>query len=53
MSLSPLIREKIDAYMLQHKMRRTRQREVIIEAAFQSDEHYTADEPLSTELSVC
>jgi len=38
------IREKIDAHIRRRGLRRTRQRDVIIEAAFESDQHFTADE---------
>ena len=44
MKLNPDIQKKIDSYLDRHGMRRTRQRDIIIEAAFQSDEHFTAEE---------
>lgn len=42
--LSPEILERIDQFLTAKGLRRTRQREVIIEAAFSTTEHFTADE---------
>jgi Fur family ferric uptake transcriptional regulator len=36
--------DRLEAYYQRHGMRRTGQREIIVEAAFASDEHFTADE---------
>ncbi|MEZ5299571.1 MAG: transcriptional repressor [Verrucomicrobiales bacterium] len=38
------IREKIEGYLLKKGLRRTRQREVVVEAAFSTDDHFTADQ---------
>lgn len=43
-ALSPEINERIDRFLTSKGLRRTRQREVIIEAALSTTEHFTADE---------
>jgi Fur family ferric uptake transcriptional regulator len=40
------IRDQLDAFLTSKGLRRTKQREVIIEAAFATDEHFNADELL-------
>jgi Fur family ferric uptake transcriptional regulator len=45
--MAPGIREKIDAFLAKQGLRRTAQRDAIIEAAFGTKEHYTADELLA------
>lgn len=41
------IREKFENFIRQRGMRRTSQRDVIVEAAFASDDHFTAEELLT------
>lgn len=41
------VKEKFDAFIRKRGMRRTAQRDVIVEAAFASDDHFTAEELLS------
>lgn len=43
----PAVREKIDAFLAEKGLRRTAQRDAIMEAAFGTTEHYTADELLA------
>lgn len=38
------VRERLDSYLASKGLRRTKQRDVIIQAAFASDEHFTADD---------
>ena len=38
------VRERLDNYLASKGLRRTKQRDVIIEAAFATDDHFTADE---------
>ncbi len=38
------IRDQLDAFLASKGLRRTKQRETIIEAAFSSDEHFNADD---------
>ncbi len=45
--MNPEIKERFDAYIRQKGMRRTDQRDVIVEAAFASDDHFTAEELLA------
>lgn len=45
--MNPEVKERFDAYIRQKGMRRTGQRDVILEAAFSSDDHFTAEELLS------
>lgn len=40
------VREQLDSYLSSKGLRRTKQREVIIEAAFATTEHFTAEELL-------
>jgi Fur family transcriptional regulator, ferric uptake regulator len=40
------IRDQLDAFLTSKGLRRTKQREVIIEAAFATDEHFNAEELL-------
>ncbi len=40
------IKDRFDAYLLKKGMRRTGQRDIIVEAAFASDDHFTAEELL-------
>jgi len=40
------VKERFDSYIRQRGMRRTAQRDVIVEAAFASDDHFTAEELL-------
>lgn len=42
------VKERFDVYLRQKGMRRTGQRDVIVEAAFGSDDHFTAEELLAT-----
>lgn len=44
--MNPEIKERFDAYLSQKGMRRTGQRDVIVEAAFSGDDHFTAEELL-------
>ena len=41
------VKEKFDAFIRNRGMRRTAQRDVIVEAAFASDDHFTAEELLA------
>jgi Fur family ferric uptake transcriptional regulator len=41
------VKERFDQYIRQKGMRRTDQRDVILEAAFASDDHFTAEELLT------
>jgi Fur family transcriptional regulator, ferric uptake regulator len=43
-SINPQIWERFEAFMTSKGLRRTGQREVIVKAAFSTDEHFTADE---------
>jgi len=43
-AIDPAIRQRVDAFLDLKHLRRTRQREVIICAAFGTKEHFTADE---------
>ncbi len=45
--MNPEVRERFDAYIRQKGMRRTEQRDVIVEAAFANDDHFTAEELLA------
>lgn len=40
------VKKRLDAYLAQQGQRRTKQRDVIIEAAFATDDHFNADELL-------
>ncbi len=42
--MNPEIKERFDAFIRQRGMRRTGQRDVIVEAAFANDDHFTAEE---------
>lgn len=42
--MDPAIKERFDAYIREKGLRRTAQRDVIVEAAFGTTEHFTADE---------
>ena len=42
--MNPEIKKRFDDYISQKGMRRTAQRDVIVEAAFSSDDHFTAEE---------
>ena len=42
--MKPEVREKIDAFLKEKGMRMTQQREIILNAAFEAGEHYTAEE---------
>jgi Fe2+ or Zn2+ uptake regulation protein len=44
--IDPKVREQLDSYLASKGLRRTKPREVIIEAAFATTEHFTADELL-------
>ncbi|MEX2578609.1 MAG: transcriptional repressor [Verrucomicrobiales bacterium] len=44
--MNPEITERFDSFIRQRGMRRTAQRDVIVEAAFASDDHFTAEELL-------
>ncbi len=44
--MNPEIKKRFDDYISQKGMRRTAQRDVIVEAAFSSDDHFTAEELL-------
>jgi len=43
-NLPPSVQERLDAYYERQKLRRTPQRQRIIEVVFSSEEHFTADE---------
>jgi len=45
--MNPEITERFDEFIRQRGMRRTAQRDVIVEAAFASDDHFTAEELLT------
>ncbi len=45
--LNPQVHERLDRYLAGHGLRRTKQRDVIIQAAFGTQEHFTADELLA------
>lgn len=45
--MDPAIKETFDAFLQKRGMRRTGQRDVILEAAFSSDHHFTAEELLT------
>ena len=45
--MNPEIKQRFDDYISQKGMRRTGQRDVIVEAAFSSDDHFTAEELLT------
>ena len=40
------VKERLDAYLVAQGQRRTKQRDVIVEAAFATDDHFNADELL-------
>ena len=40
------VKKRFDEYIRQKGMRRTEQRDIIVEAAFASDDHFTAEELL-------
>lgn len=42
--LAPEIQTQIDAFLRQRGLRRTRQREVIVQAAFSTEDHFTAED---------
>ena len=42
--LAPEIQNRLDDFLRDKGLRRTRQREVIVEAAFATDDHFTAEE---------
>jgi len=42
--MKPEIKERFDDFIRQRGMRRTGQRDVIVEAAFSNDDHFTAEE---------
>ena len=44
MELDLKVRERLDTYLATHGLRRTKPRDVIIQAAFSTDEHFTAEE---------
>lgn len=44
--MDPLTREKMDAFLKEKGFRRTNQRDAIVEAAFSTKEHYTAEDLL-------
>ncbi len=44
--MNPEVKERFDNYIQQRGMRRTAQRDVIVEAAFANDDHFTAEELL-------
>ena len=44
--IEPKVREQLDAFLASKNLRRTKQREVIIEAAFATEEHFNAEELL-------
>jgi len=46
MALDPDIKKRFDEFIRARGMRRTGQRDVIVEAAFSSDDHFTAEELL-------
>jgi len=44
--MNPEVKERFDDFIRQRGMRKTTQRDVIVEAAFASDDHFTAEELL-------
>jgi Fur family ferric uptake transcriptional regulator len=44
--MDPRIKERLEAHLSSYGLRRTRQRDVIVEAAFATDDHFNADELL-------
>jgi Fur family transcriptional regulator, ferric uptake regulator len=44
--MDPRIKERLEAHLSSSGLRRTKQREVIVEAAFATDDHFNADELL-------
>lgn len=44
--MDPRIKERLEAHLSSSGLRRTRQRDVIVEAAFATDDHFNADELL-------
>lgn len=44
LSLSPALQSRVEEFIASKGLRRTRQRDVIIEAAFNTNDHFTADE---------
>ncbi|RYD34053.1 MAG: transcriptional repressor [Verrucomicrobiaceae bacterium] len=43
-SLSQQIQDRLEEFLISKSLRRTRQRDVIVEAAFSTTDHFTADE---------
>jgi Fur family ferric uptake transcriptional regulator len=46
MPINPDIKKRLDDYIRKRGMRQTTQRDIIVEAAFSSDDHFTAEELL-------
>ena len=46
MPINPDIKKRLDDYIRLRGMRQTTQRDIIVEAAFSSDDHFTAEELL-------
>jgi Fur family ferric uptake transcriptional regulator len=44
--MDPKIRERLESYLLSKGLRRTKPRDIIVEAAFSTTEHFTAEELL-------
>jgi len=44
--MDPRIKERLEAHLVKEGLRRTKQRDVIVEAAFATDDHFNADELL-------
>jgi Fur family ferric uptake transcriptional regulator len=44
--MDPRITERLEAHLIAQGLRRTKQRDVIVEAAFATDDHFNADELL-------
>lgn len=44
--MDPRVKTRLDAHLVQAGLRHTKQREVIVEAAFATDDHFNADELL-------
>jgi Fur family transcriptional regulator, ferric uptake regulator len=44
--MDPRVKERLEAHLASTGLRRTKQREVIVEAAFATDDHFNADELL-------
>lgn len=42
--MNPIIKERLEEYIRKRGLRRTAQREIIVEAAFANDDHFTAEE---------